>query len=100
MRTARSRPLRGLFIGPRPRSSEVPRQVFVDPCCRMLVTRVVDSLRKLERLVIARSPQGDAAISSRLLRSARNGSIEIHGELLTQDTRYYDTTAESFPTSR
>ena len=44
--------------------------------------RVVDSLRKLERHVIARSPQGDAAISSRLLRSARNDGIEIHGELL------------------
>jgi len=60
------------------------------PCAnqaiRHLVSWVVDWLHKLERFVIARSPQGDAAISSRLLRCARNDSIEIHGELLTQDT--------------
>jgi hypothetical protein len=60
------------------------------------VSWIVDSLHMLERLVIARSPQGDAAISSRLLRGvypraaqsadpwARNDSIEIHEELLTQ----------------
>jgi hypothetical protein len=52
----------------------------------MLVSGVVDSLPKLERAVIARSPQGDAAIWSRLLRSARNDSIEIRGEFLARDT--------------
>jgi hypothetical protein len=50
------------------------------------MSRVVDSLHMLERLVIARSPQSDEAISSRLLRSARNDSIEIHGGLLTSTT--------------